>query len=228
MKSKSIKNWAVDDRPREKMINKGTVSLSDAELIAILLRTGNRDKSAVELAREILDANSNNLNLLGKQDISHFKKFKGIGQDKAVEIIAALELGRRRKLAEIPEYKSITSSKDAFSMFEHMLADLSHEEFWVALLNRANHVTDIFKISQGGTAGTVMDVKIIMKRALEKLAHGILISHNHPSGNNKPSDADRQITHKLRDAAKLFDITLLDHIIVANKQYYSFADEGML
>jgi len=228
MKTNSIKNWAADDRPREKMISKGTVSLSDAELIAILLRTGNRNKSAVELAREILEANSNNLNLLGKQSIVDFKKFKGIGQAKAVEIIAALELGRRRKLSEALEQKTITGSKDAFGLFEALLSDLPHEEFWVALLDRANHVIDIFKISQGGTAGTVMDVKIIMKRALEKLAHGIIISHNHPSGNNNPSDADRMITTKLREAAKLFDILLLDHIIVANRQYYSFADDGML
>ncbi|HOE04278.1 MAG TPA: DNA repair protein RadC [Bacteroidales bacterium] len=224
----SIKNWASDDRPREKMIQKGTAALSDAELIAILLRTGSRDKSAVELAREILESSSNNLNLLGKKSISEFRKIKGIGMAKAVEIAAALELGRRRKMSEIIEKPSIRSSADAYQLFEPLVADLSHEEFWVALLNRANHVTDTFRLSQGGTAGTVMDVKIIMKRALEQLAHGIIISHNHPSGNRQPSDADRNITRKLAEAAKLFDIQLLDHIVVANHSYYSFADEGQL
>ncbi len=225
---KSIKDWAIDDRPREKMMQKGYGALSDAELIAILLRNGYREKSAVELARDILESCGNNLNLLGKKSISDFEKIKGIGPAKAVEIVAALELGRRRKLSEVPKDVSIKSSADAFAMFEALLSDLPHEEFWAAILNRANRVVDLYKVSQGGTAGTVMDIKLIVKHALDRLAHGIIVAHNHPSGNLSPSDADRNITKRLHEATRFFDIQLLDHIIVANNTYYSFADNGDL
>ncbi|NLA24481.1 MAG: DNA repair protein RadC [Bacteroidales bacterium] len=227
-KKTSIKNWALDDRPREKMLKKGHSALSDAELIAILIRTGSRDKSAVEIARELLDTSNNNLNLLGKKTISDFMKIKGIGTAKAVEIAAALELGRRRKLSEIIKKPKIKSSKDVFQLFEPLIADIAHEEFWVALLNRANQVIDTFKLSMGGTSGTIIDVKLIMKRALDNLAHGIIVAHNHPSGNLSPSSSDTKITRKISDAAKFFDIILLDHIIVANHTYYSYADEGRM
>lgn len=227
-KTAGIKSWAIDDRPREKLLHKGSVALSDAELIAILIGSGNNKQSAVELSREILSLYNNNLNNLGKQSPDELMKFKGIGEAKAISIVAALELGRRRKISEALSRPKISCSKDAFELFQSIIADLPHEEFWVLLLNRANNVIDYFKLSQGGTAGTVMDVKIIMKKALEKLAHGIIIAHNHPSGNNNPSESDKNITQKLSKAAKFFDIQLLDHIIVADKQYFSFADEGLL
>lgn len=229
MKNKTpIRLWAIDDRPREKLLLKGTSSLSDAELIAILIGSGNNKQSAVDLSRDILKKYGNNLNALGKLTPSDFMQFNGIGEAKAVSIIAALELGRRRKMADVLTRVKITSSKDAFDLFQSLIADLPHEEFWVLLLDRANQVIEYFQLSSGGTAGTVMDVKIILKRAIDKLSHGIIIAHNHPSGNREPSESDKQITKKLKDAAKLLDIQLLDHIVVANKQYFSFADEGLL
>ncbi len=227
-KGKSIKNWAELERPREKLMKFGTESLSDSELIAILIGSGNSRMSAVELSREILAQFDNNLNTLGKKAYKDFTKFKGIGEAKAISIVAALELGRRRKLQDAQAQKKVSSSRDAFNYFQPVLGDLPHEEFHVMFLNRANIVIDTIKASQGGTTGTVMDVKLIIKHAIERLAQGLIVAHNHPSGNNQPSNSDIQITKKIKAAAELLDISLLDHIIIADNIFYSFADEGNL
>ena len=224
----SIKNWAVEDRPRERVLDKGIQSLSDTELIALLIGSGTREISAVELARKILMKADNNLNLLGKFSIEDLQKQKGIGKVKAISVIAALELGRRRKLSEALERPKITGSKDAYNIIFPLISDLQHEEFWVLLLNRSNKIIDKNKISQGGVAGTVIDVKIILKKAIEKLASSVILCHNHPSGNIEPSDADIGITRKLKEAAEFMDIKLLDHIIVADNSYFSFLDKGIL
>ncbi len=224
----TIKDWAVEDRPREKLLEKGVQSLSDAEIIAILIGSGTKNESAVELSKKILKSAQNNLNELGKLNISDLTKMKGIGEAKAINILAALELGRRRKVSEIIAKKKITQSKDVFEFFQPILGDLPHEEFWILLLNRSNRIIEKIKISQGGISGTVIDVKIILKQALEKLASSIVLCHNHPSGNKNPSSADDNITNKLKNAADFFDIQVLDHIIIADLEYYSYADEGKL
>ena len=223
-----IKDWAVEDRPREKLLKRGINSLSDAELIAILIGSGTQNESAVDLSKKILISVSNNLNELGKLGITDFTKMKGIGEAKAITIIAAMELGRRRKISEIIQKKKITQSKDVFDLFQPIIGDLPYEEFWILLLNRSNGIIEKYKISQGGIAGTVIDVKIILKNAIEKLASSIILCHNHPSGNPNPSKADETITTKLKEAAQLMDISVLDHIIVADNHYLSFADEGKL
>jgi DNA repair protein RadC len=223
-----ITDWAVEDRPREKMIRKGISTLSDAELLAILISSGTRKKSAVDLGRELLGSVSNNLNSLGKLSVADLLKFRGIGPARAVTISAALELGRRRNSAELPDAGQIRCSKDAADIFFPLLADLPHEEFWILFLNRSNRVIDRMKISQGGVSGTVTDVRIIMKKAVEWLASGIIVCHNHPSGNMNPSDSDSKITGKIKDAGSIMDIQLLDHIIISGKDYYSFADNGLI
>ncbi len=223
-----ITDWAVEDRPREKLIRKGISTLSDAELLAILISSGTRKKSAVDLGRELLGSVSNNLNSLGKLSVSDLLKFRGIGPARAVTISAALELGRRRNSAELPDASQIRCSKDAADIFFPLLADLPHEEFWILFLNRSNRVIDRMKISQGGVSGTVTDVRIIMKKAVEWLASGIIVCHNHPSGNMNPSDSDSKITGKIKDAGSIMDIQLLDHIIISGKDYYSFADNGLI
>lgn len=223
-----ISDWAVEDRPREKLIRKGISTLSDAELLAILISSGTRKKSAVDLGRELLSSVSNNLNSLGKLSVSDLLKFRGIGPARAVTISAALELGRRRNIAELPDAGQIRCSKDAADIFFPLLADLPHEEFWILFLNRSNRIIDRMKISQGGVSGTVTDVRIIMKKAVEWLASGIIVCHNHPSGNMNPSDADSKITGKIKDAGSIMDIQLLDHIIISGKDYYSFADNGLI
>ncbi|MDD3741146.1 MAG: DNA repair protein RadC [Bacteroidales bacterium] len=225
---KSIKNWSEGDQPREKLLKKGNDSLSDAELIAILIGSGSVDKSAVELAREILDSCNNNLNLLGKKSVLELIKHKGIGEAKAISIVAAMELGKRRKLEKAMEQKKITSSNIAFEYFQPLMCDLTHEEFHIMFLNRANIIIDSIRLSTGGTTGTVMDVKLIIKQALDRLAQGLIIAHNHPSGNKQPSKADFDITKKIKEAAAIMDISLLDHIIIAGNNYYSFADEGAI
>lgn len=227
-KKLSIKEWAVEDRPREKMLVKGVRSLSEAELIAILIGSGNLEESAVEVSRRILASVNNNLNELGKKTIADLKKFKGIGEVKAITIMAALELGRRRKESEPEERPKITTSGDAATIFKPLLSDLPHEEFWVLLLNRNNLVIDKFMVSQGGLAGTIIDVRIILKTALEKLACSMILCHNHPSGNLQPSDADKDITRKIREAGKQMDIPVLDHLIIGNDAYFSFSDEGLM
>jgi DNA repair protein RadC len=224
----SIKHWAVEDRPRERFLAKGIQSLSDTELIALLIGTGTKEITAVELARQIMRNADNNLNHLGKFNVDDLLKFKGVGEAKAISIIAALELGRRRKLSDTPDRHKILSSKDVFEEFFPVISDLAHEEFWIMLLNRSNRIIDKYRISQGGTAGTVIDIKIIIKRAVEKLASSIVLCHNHPSGNLTPSKADINITRKLKEAAELMDIKMLDHIIVADNTYFSFTDEGVL
>lgn len=223
-----IKDWAEDDRPREKLLSKGISSLSDAELLAIIIGSGNTSETAVELSKRILQSAQNNLNLLGKFSVPDLQKFKGIGEAKAISIVSALELGRRRKKAEVIEKPQIQSSNDVFELFQPLLADIPHEEFWVALLNRSNRIIDTIRVSQGGVSGTVTDIRLILKHAIEKLASSIILCHNHPSGNNKPSDNDIAITRKVKDAGNVMDIAVLDHIIICEKNYYSFADEGII
>jgi len=227
-KNLAIKDWAVEDRPREKLLSKGLQSLTDVELLAILIGSGQKNESAVEVARKVLNLVENNLNELGKLSIKDFTGVHGIGKTKAITLIAALELGRRRKLSDPKEKFKITSSTDAYLFLSPLAEDLSHEEFRVLYLNRSNQVIDQKKISQGGVSGTVIDVRIILKFAIEGLASSLIISHNHPSGNLQPSNADIQITKKIKEAAKLHDIQLLDHLIIADQHYYSFADEGIL
>lgn len=227
-KKLSIKEWAVEDRPREKLLLKGTRSLSDAELLAILIGSGNTSESAVELSRRILLSVKNDLSELSKIDANFLFGFKGIGEAKAVNILAALELGRRRKDNASRSKVVISGSADAAEYFRPLLEDLPHEEFWILLLNQSNTVIDKFMVSQGGLIGTVIDVKIILKVALEKLASSIILCHNHPSGNNKASEEDKKVTKKIKDAAQLMEITVLDHVIIGHDKYLSFADEGML
>ncbi|MGD9978720.1 MAG: DNA repair protein RadC [Bacteroidales bacterium] len=224
----TIKDWAVEDRPREKMLQKGTASLSDAELLAILLRSGNSDETAVTVAQRLLTLASNNLNELGKFSLHQLTRLKGIGEAKALTVLAALELGRRRKVVEVLTRERVTSSQDVTGIFQPMLADLPHEEFWVLLLNKANKIIDKVRVSQGGVTGTAVDVRIIVKVAVEHLASSIIIAHNHPSGNPKPSDKDIAITKKLKEATNLFDIAMLDHLIITDNECYSFADNGIL
>ncbi len=227
-KNISIKNWAEDDRPREKLLLKGRAALSDAELIAILIATGNREDSAVGVAKKILSSAGNNLNDLGKLSVNDLKKTKGIGEAKAITIIASLELGRRRKSEEAQEKKQIITSKDAYNFFEPLISDNKHEEFWIVMLNRANKIIGHKKISEGGINGTVADPRIIFKQALENYATSIVLCHNHPSGNIIPSNEDIRLTQKIKEAGKLLDILVLDHIIIGDKKYYSFSDEGSL
>lgn len=219
-----IKAWAEDDRPREKFLLKGKQSLSNAELLAILIATGTKNESAVDLARKILQLTSENINELAKLTINDLKKVKGIGEAKAITIAAALELGRRRKDEDAKQIEIIKNSREAFNYFEPLLADLPHEEFWILLLARNRKVIARKKISEGGVAGTVVDTKIIFKHAIEHLASYIVLCHNHPSGNLQPSAADVQITKNLKNAGKVLDIDVVDHIIVGNDKYYSFAD----
>jgi DNA repair protein RadC len=224
----TIKSWAEEDRPREKMIEKGASALSDAELVAIILGSGTREMTAVDSAKNLLNAAGNDLNRLGKMTIRDLQQFKGIGVARAVTVAAALELGRRRKESDRPVKERIGQSKDVYEMFSPMLADLPYEEFWMLLLNRSNGVITKMKISMGGTDHTVVDMKIIAKAAVEYLAAAAVAVHNHPSGNTAPSKYDLSVTTKIKNALSLFDIPLLDHIIVADNTYYSFADEGTL
>ena len=224
----NIKEWAVEDRPREKMVYRGLSSLSDAELIAILIGSGNQDETAVELSRRIMERVKNNLNELGRLNIEDLKKFKGIGEAKAITIIAAMELGRRRNHSDILEMDKITGSKDVARFFRPIIGDLPHEEFWALFLNRQNRIIDKQRLSQGGLTGTVIDVRLVLKLALEKHATSLIFAHNHPSGNLDPSDADKKITRQLKESAKIMDIPLIDHLIITQGGYYSFADEGIL
>jgi len=225
----NIKNWAEEDRPREKMMLKGTQALSDAEVIAILIGSGNQDETAVELSRRILRSVNNNLNDLGKLSISEMiKNFKGIGEAKAITIVAALELGRRRKSEDTQTRNQIFSSKHIFEIFQPILADLPHEEFWALFLNRSNTVIYKTKITQGGIDSAPIDIKILLKTAIEKLATGIALCHNHPSESTMPSKHDIQITQKIKTACQIMDISFFDHIIVGGKNYYSFADKNQI
>lgn len=223
-----IKSWAEEDRPREKLLEKGRSVLTEAELIAILIGSGNKTETAVDLSKRILASVNNDLNELGKLSVQDLCRFKGVGDAKAISIIAALELGRRRKNTDAPKRNKITSSKDVFEMMQPTLIDLPHEEFWLLLLNRSNAVIKKELISRGGVAGTVVDTKIIFKAAIENYASSIIICHNHPSGNLSPSEADKRITKNIKEAGRLMEIALLDHLIITDGAFYSFADEGDL
>lgn len=227
-RSLQIKSWSPADRPREKLLLKGTTALSDVELIAILIGSGTTKLSAVELARRVVTQAGNDLNLLAQQTVKELMKVKGIGEAKAVSIVAALELGRRRKESAEGERPRVSGSQAAFDVLQGDLMDLPHEEFWVLLMNRANRLIKKKRISEGGVSGTVADPKIIFKLALEELASGIIVAHNHPSGNLKPSQSDIELTKKIREGGKLMEISVLDHLIVAGRKYFSFADEGLM
>ncbi|MDX1270334.1 DNA repair protein RadC [Bizionia paragorgiae] len=224
----SIKQWSLDDRPREKLLHKGKSALSDAELVAILIGSGNRDESAVALCQRILASSNHNLSQLAKLSIKQLMTFKGIGEAKAISIIAALELGRRRRGGEALQRDKITSSASAFELLQPILGDLPHEEFWIVYLNNSNKVIQKSQLSKGGITGTLVDVRLVLKTALEVGATGLLLAHNHPSGTLKPSTADTQITNKLKVAAQSLDIKVLDHLIITESTYFSFADEGLL
>ena len=224
----SIKKWAKDDRPREKLLFKGATVLSNSELIAILINHGSKEKSAVELAQEILRIGKDNLNEVGKLSVKELMKIKGIGEAKAISIVAAMELGRRSQATAYREKTAISSSTDVANYLQTLLKDYKHEVFAVLFLNRSNKINHFQIISEGGITGTVADPRIILKKALEEDAVSIILCHNHPSGSLKPSKADEELTFKIKEAAKYFDIKVLDHLIVSDDGYFSFADEGIL
>ena len=224
----SIKNWATEDRPREKMLAKGREALSDAELIAILIGSGNSNETAVDLSRRILKNVGDNLITLSQLSINELTTYNGIGEAKAVSIAAALELGRRRRFAEVARQTYIKNSKDAFEYFYMRMSDLEHEQFWILLLNPANKVIKLAKISDGGINGTSADPKRIFKIALENNATALMLCHNHPSGNVEPSDADKSITRSIVNGGKILEIKILDHLVVGIDNYFSFADSGLI
>jgi DNA repair protein RadC len=224
----SIKAWAEEDRPREKLSGQGRRALTDAELIAILIGSGSRDESAVELSKRILHHYDNDLNKLGKAGISELSKFKGIGEAKAISIIAALEIGRRRGDTEIKVLDEVKSSRDGYNIMRRHLMDLNHEEFWIMLIGRSSKVLAKELVSKGGLSGTVADPKIIFHMALQHQASALIMVHNHPSGNLKPSREDLVLTKKIADAGRMLDINVLDHLIITDSGYFSFGDEGLL
>lgn len=224
----SIKNWSQDDQPREKLRDKGRIVLSDAELLAILIGSGSREESAVKLCKRILASVDHNLNALGKLSLQQLTNFKGIGEAKAISIIAALELGRRRRSENVSILEKITSSHTVFETMQPILGELPHEEFWILYLNNSNKIIQKNQLSKGGITGTLVDVRLVLKNALELGATSLILCHNHPSGTLKPSQADKDITQKLKVASQSLDIKVLDHLIVTEKAYFSFADEGLL
>jgi len=224
----NIKEWAAEDRPREKLLANGPRALSDAELIAILIGSGNLEETAVELSRRILNSVNNDLNELGRKTIGYLSNFKGIGEAKAITIMAAMELGRRRKETIVPEKPKISCSRDVAELMTPLIGDLDNEEFWILLLDRNNQVKHKFMTSKGGITSTIIDVRMIMKTALDMAAVTMILCHNHPSGNLTPSEADLQITRKIKDAGSIMEIKVLDHVIITQKSYYSFADSGVL
>ncbi|TAH02957.1 MAG: JAB domain-containing protein [Sphingobacteriales bacterium] len=224
----SIKQWAKDDRPREKLLSKTPSALSDSELLAILINNGTRQKTAVDLAKEVLKLGQNNLDELGRLSVKELMKIKGIGEAKAITIAAALELGRRRQASNFLEKPMLRQSRDVATYLQAQLKDYGHEVFGVIFLNRANKINQFEIISQGGITGTVADPRVILKKALEAEAVSMVLCHNHPSGSLKPSRADEELTHKIKEAARFLDIAVIDHIIVSNEGYYSFADEGLI
>ena len=227
-KNFSIKQWNEDDRPREKMLSKGRESLSDAELIAILIGSGSREESAVALAKRMLKHAHNNLNTFSKLSIEDLVQFKGIGKAKAISIITGLELARRCRLEEALKADKITSSKAVFEIMQPIIGELRHEEFWVIYLNNSNKVIHKKQLSKGGITGTLVDSRLIFSKAVELLATGIILCHNHPSGTLKPSNADKSLTVKIKQAGETLDIKVLDHIIITEKEYFSFADDNLL
>jgi DNA repair protein RadC len=224
----SIKNWSQDDQPREKLLYKGKAALSDAELVAILISSGNKEESAVALCQRILASVDNNLSELGKLSIKQLIEFKGIGEAKAITIVSALELGRRRRGEEALKKRKITSSISVFELLQPIIGELPHEEFWIIYVNNSNKVIQKSQLSKGGITGTLVDVRLALKNALEVGATGIILAHNHPSGTLKPSNADKQLTQKLKIAGESLDIKVLDHLIITEKEYFSFADENIL
>lgn len=224
----TIKQLAEDDRPREKMMMKGSRALSDAELIAILIGSGNKKETAIQLSQRILSECKNDINQLAKLTLKELCGFKGIGLAKAVSISAALELGRRRDTTETVERSVLTSSSSAFTVLSPVLRDLPNEEFWILILNRANKLISKEPVSKGGINATLVDARMIFKPAILQNASSIILAHNHPSGNLKPSEEDIKLTKKLKDAGKLFDINIIDHLIIAENNYFSFADEGLI
>lgn len=221
-----INQWAEDDRPREKFLLKGKSTLSDSELLAILIGSGSRNESAVQLCQRILASAENNLNTLGKMSIAQLLQFKGIGEAKAISIAAALELGRRRRAEEVIELKKITSSKAVFDIMQPIIGELPHEEFWVLYLNNSNKVIYKAQLSKGGITGTVVDIRLVFKIAFEQNATGLILSHNHPSGKLIASEADLKITKRIKEAGQTLEIQVLDHIIITENSYLSFQDEG--
>lgn len=224
----SIKNWSDDDKPREKLLNKGRMALSNAELIAILIGSGSRNESAVELSKRILASVDNNLNELGKLSIQQLMKFKGIGEAKAISIAAALEVGRRRRGEDSLKIEKIGSSQDAFEVLHPIMGELQHEEFWILYLNNSNKILHKAQLSKGGITGTLVDVRLLMRQSLELGAVALILAHNHPSGTLKPSQADKEITQKIKNASTSLDIRVLDHLIITQKEYFSFADNQLL
>ena len=224
----SIKSWNEDDRPREKLMLKGRASVSNAELIAILIRSGSKDESALALSRKVLARAHENLNQLGKMSVKDLCEFKGIGPAKAISIVAALELGRRRRSQEALDLSKITSSASVFELMQPLIGDLPHEEFWIVYLNNSNKVLQTVQLSKGGITGTLVDVRLVLRQAIELGAVGLILAHNHPSGTLKPSESDKQLTVKMKKAAESLDINILDHLIVTEKAYFSFADEQLL
>jgi len=227
-KTASIKSWAEDDRPREKLLLKGKTILSDAELVAILIGSGSRNESAVALSKRILASIDNNLNKLGKLTVSDLVKFKGIGDAKAISIITALELGRRRRLEEALELPKIESSAAVFNIMQPLIGELHHEEFWIIYLNNSNKVLFKEQQSKGGLTGTLVDVRLVYKKAIELYATALILCHNHPSGKLQASEADKTITHKLKQGGETLDIKVLDHLIITENAYFSFADENII
>lgn len=223
-----IKAWAEADRPREKLLLQGRRNLTDAELMAILIGSGNRDETAVDLSKRILGSCQNDLEKLAKLTVKELSRFKGIGEAKAIAIVAALELGRRRREAVAAEPEKIAFSKDAYHLLRPNLEDLPHEEFWLLLLNRANKVIGKSFVSKGGQSGTVVDPKMVFKMAIEQGAASLILAHNHPSGDVKPSDADVAVTKRLAELGKMLEISVYDHLIIANQKYFSMADEGII
>lgn len=224
----TIKKWALEDRPREKLLIKGKNNLSNAELIAILLGSGTRSQSALDLARKVLQDSSNSLNELAQLGVKDLKQFKGIGEAKAVAIVSALELGRRRKPDDRRLKPRLMTSNETYDFMKAELQDLKHEEFWVVLLRRNHEVINKYRVSSGGVSGTLVDPKLIFKRAVDELAAAVILIHNHPSGNKRPSESDVRLTRKIQSAGKLLDVSVIDHLIFANEGFYSFSDEKMM
>ena len=222
-----INQWAEDDRPREKFLLKGKATLSDSELLAILIGSGSRNESAVQLCQRILASSENNLNALGKMSVAQLMQFKGIGEAKAISIAAALELGRRRRAEDAIELKKITSSKAVFDIMQPIIGELPHEEFWVLYLNNSNKVIYKAQLSKGGITGTVVDIRLIFKMAFEQNATGLVLTHNHPSGKLIASEADLKITKRIKEAGQTLEIQVLDHLIITENGYLSFQDEGI-
>ena len=228
MKKLTIKGWALDDRPREKLVLKGRKSLSDAELIAILIGSGSRNQSAVSLSKKILNSVNNNINELAKLSVEELTRFHGVGAAKAIAIITALELGKRRQLETALELPEISTSKGVFHLMQPIIGDLQHEEFWAIFLNNSNKVIAKHRLSKGGLTVSVVDVRLLYMKALATACVGVIVCHNHPSGKLTPSKADKEVTLKIKEAGSTLDIKLLDHLIITEKSYFSFADDGIL